>query len=231
MAQQNYKVEVLKQDPGDYDLSFKLIVVGDSGVGKSCLTIKATKDNFDSIYSPTIGFEFLTFFIKIEDLYVKLQIWDTCGQEVYRSLISSFYHSSSLALLVYAIDERNSFIHLDSWLNEIRIHGNPDINIFLIGNKVDLENKRVITRELAQDFVEKNNAKLFLETSAKTGFNAQNVFIEATKLLYEQHLQFKDRISRPDTLGNIIGDEVNKNIVMETIDEEESNKSRKKGCC
>ena len=231
MAQQDYKVDVLDQDPGDYDLSFKLIVVGDSGVGKSCLTIKATKNNFDSIYSPTIGFEFLTFFIKIEDLYVKLQIWDTCGQEVYRSLISSFYHNSSLALLVYAIDEKNSFIHLDSWLNEIRTHGNPDINIFLIGNKVDLENKRVITRELAEDFVEKNNAKLFLETSAKTGFNAQNVFIEATKLLYEQHLQFKDRISRPDTLGNIVGDEVNKNIVMETIDEEESNKSRKKGCC
>ena len=231
MARQDYKVEVLKQDPGDYDLSFKLIVVGDSGVGKSCLTIKATKDNFDSIYSPTIGFEFMTFFIKIEDLYVKLQIWDTCGQEVYRSLISSFYHNSSLALLVYAIDEKNSFIHLDSWLNEIRTHGNPDINIFVIGNKVDLENKRVINRELAQDFVEKNNAKLFLETSAKTGFNAQNVFIEATKLLYEQHLQFKDRISRPDTLGNIVGDDVNKNIVMETIDEEESNKSRKKGCC
>ena len=231
MAQQDYKVDVLDQDPGDYDLSFKLIVVGDSGVGKSCLTIKATKNNFDSIYSPTIGFEFLTFFIKIEDLYVKLQIWDTCGQEVYRSLISSFYHNSSLALLVYAIDEKNSFIHLDSWLNEIRTHGNPDINIFVIGNKVDLENKRVINRELAQDFVEKNNAKLFLETSAKTGFNAQNVFIEATKLLYEQHLQFKDRISRPDTLGNIVGDDVNKNIVMETIDEEETNKDRKKGCC
>ena len=231
MAKKDYKVEVLKQDPGDYDLSFKLIVVGDSGVGKSCLTIKATKDNFDSIYSPTIGFEFMTFFIKIEDLYVKLQIWDTCGQEVYRSLISSFYHNSSLAILVYAIDEKNSFIHLDSWLNEIRTHGNPDINIFLIGNKVDLENKRVINKELAQDFVEKNNAKLFLETSAKTGFNAQNVFIEATKLLYEQHLQYKDRISRPDTLGNVVGDEVNKNIAMETIDEEEGNKSRKKGCC
>ena len=231
MAQQDYKVDVLDQDPGDYDLSFKLIVVGDSGVGKSCLTIKATKNNFDSIYSPTIGFEFLTFFIKIEDLYVKLQIWDTCGQEVYRSLISSFYHNSSLALLVYAIDEKNSFIHLDSWLNEIRTHGNPDINIFVIGNKVDLENKRVINRELAQDFVEKNNAKLFLETSAKTGFNAQNVFIEASKLLYEQHLQFKDRMSRPDTLRNMVGDEANKNIIMETIDEEETNKDRKKGCC
>ena len=231
MAKKDYKVEVLKQDPGDYDLSFKLIVVGDSGVGKSCLTIKATKDNFDSIYSPTIGFEFMTFFIKIEDLYVKLQIWDTCGQEVYRSLISSFYHNSSLAILVYAIDVKNSFIHLDSWLNEIRTHGNPDINIFVIGNKVDLENKRVINKELAQDFVEKNNAKLFLETSAKTGFNAQNVFIEATKLLYEQHLQYKDRISRPDTLGNVVGDEVNKNIAMETNDEEEGNKSRKKGCC
>ena len=227
MTKKDYKVEVLKQDPGDYDLSFKLIVVGDSGVGKSCLTIKATKDNFDSIYSPTIGFEFMTFFIKIEDLYVKLQIWDTCGQEVYRSLISSFYHNSSLAILVYAIDEKNSFIHLDSWLNEIRTHGNPDINIFLIGNKVDLENKRVINKELAQDFVEKNNAKLFLETSAKTGFNAQNVFLEAAKMLYLDHLKYKDRASRTTSINN----SMLKKHLENTINENEIINEEKKYLC
>ena len=147
--------------------------------------------------------------------------------KVYHSLISSFYHNSSLALLVYAMDEKNSFIHLDSWLNEISTHRNPNINIFLIGNKVDLEDRRIISRELAQEFLEKNNAKLFLETMAKTGFNAQNVFVEATKLLYEQHLQFKDKISMAYTFGNIVEDEPNKNIVMEEI-EEEAHKSRKK---
>ena len=233
MSQQKYKVEVLSLDPGDFDLSFKIIIIGDSGVGKSCLAVKATKDKFDSIYSPTIGFEFMTFFIKIEDLYIKLQIWDTCGQEIYRSLISSFYRNSSLAILVYAINDENSFIHLDSWINEIKNHGNPDINIFLIGNKVDLEEQRLVSKDMAKEFLEYNKANLFLETSAKTGFNAQNVFIEAAKLLYEQHLQYKDRISRPDSITNL-NNENNSKKIMDTEFEEDENTSknrRKKGCC
>ena len=232
MSQKNLDIKVLNQDQNDFDLSFKLIVIGDSGVGKSCLSIKATKNTFDSIYSPTIGFEFMTFFISIGDVNIKLQIWDTCGQEVYRSLISSFYHNSSLAILVYAIDDRNSFINLDSWLNEVRTKGNPDINLFLIGNKVDLENKRVITKDMANEFAKNNNIKTFFETSAKTGFNAQNVFIEAAKLLYDQHLAYKDIVSRPDSLAHL-NDNMNQNIIMEEIqEEEESNRQNKrKKCC
>ena len=117
-----------------YDLTFKIIVLGDSGVGKSCLTLKATQDRFESIYSPTIGFEFLTYTVQIGDKIIKLQIWDTCGQEVYRSLISSFYRNSSLAILVYSIDDENSFSNLESWLNELKSQGNVDMNIFLVGN-------------------------------------------------------------------------------------------------
>ena len=226
MSRNNYKTEILQQNLNDYDLSFKIIIIGDSGVGKSCLTLKATKGIFDSVYAPTIGFEFMPFFIKVEDLNIKLQLWDTCGQEVYRSLISSFYHNSSLALLVYAINDINSFKHLDTWINEIKTNGNPDINIFVIGNKVDLDDKRQIEKEEAKDFVKRNNVKLFLETSAKTGFNAQNVFIEAAKLLYEQHLNYKDRVSRPDSLGNVIG--INKNNEIETYEDEDDNKNRKK---
>ena len=83
-------------DYGDCDISFKVIVVGDTSVGKSSLSIKAIKDHFEEFYSPTIGFEFLTYITKIEDKNIKLQIWDTCGQEAYRALISSFYKNSSL---------------------------------------------------------------------------------------------------------------------------------------
>ena len=226
MASRNYKIQVLSVDPGEFDLSFKLIVIGDSGVGKSCLTIKATKDTFDSIYSPTIGFEFLTFFIKVEDANIKLQIWDTCGQEVYRSLINSFYHNSSLALLVYAINDKISFNNLESWLNEIRTTANPDVNIFIIGNKVDLENERAIPKDVGQGFADTHDAKLFIETSAKTGFNAQNILIEAVKLLYEQHLLYKDKVSRPESLTNL-----NNNNGAETIEEEQNIKNRRKGCC
>ena len=132
MAQQDFEVEVLDQETNEFELSFKLIIIGDSGVGKSCLALRATKDSFEKLYSATIGFEFMTFFIRVDGKAIKLQIWDTCGQEVYRSLISSFYNNSALAIIVYSIDNDESFNHLEFWLNELRNKGNPDINIFLI---------------------------------------------------------------------------------------------------
>ena len=98
------KCEIVKDENNQYDLSFKIIVIGDSGVGKSSLTTKAIKNYFDEFYSTTVGFEFLTQAMKIEDKYVKLQIWDTCGQEIYKSLISSFYRNSSLAMMMYSVD-------------------------------------------------------------------------------------------------------------------------------
>ena len=98
------KCEIVKDENNQYDLSFKIIVIGDSGVGKSSLTTKAIKNYFDEFYSTTVGFEFLTQTMKIEDKYVKLQIWDTCRQEIYKSLISSFYRNSSLAMMMYSVD-------------------------------------------------------------------------------------------------------------------------------
>lgn len=229
-------IQILKEPPMDCDLNFKIIIIGDSYVGKSCLSLRGTKGIFNETeYSPTIGFEFLTFFIKINDTNIKLQIWDTCGQEVYRSLIKSFYHNSSLGILVYSIDNKNSFDNLDSWLNEIKNEGNPDINIFLIGNKVDLENQRIITKEMAENFCKNNKINFFLETSAKTGFNAENVFVEASKLLYQQHLEHKDRISRASSMYNDLGRNTER-ITMDKgdnvkVEEEVEEKPRKKKCC
>jgi Ras-related protein Rab-1A len=105
MDSKDIVAEVLPDDYTQYDLSFKIIVIGDSSVGKSCLTMKATKNLFENNYSATVGFEFFTFNIKLNDKVVKLQIWDTCGQEVYRSLITNFYRNSSLAIMAYAIDK------------------------------------------------------------------------------------------------------------------------------
>ena len=99
------KLEVLPDDYPRYDLSFKIIVIGNSGVGKSCLSIKATKNIFENNYLATVGFEFFNFNVKINDKIIKLQIWDTCGQEIYRSLITNFYRNSSLAIIVYEINK------------------------------------------------------------------------------------------------------------------------------
>ena len=188
----DFKYEILPDDFLQYDLSFKIIVIGDSGVGKSCLTNRATTNLFEDTYSATVGFEFLSFNVKINEKVVKLQIWDTCGQELYRSLITNFYRNSSLAIIVYAINSKDSFENIEMWLRELRTHSNPDAKVFLIGNKIDLENERKITREQGENFAKTNKLHLFLESSAKTGFNAKKVFIKAAKVLYDEHLKYKN---------------------------------------
>ena len=189
---EDFKIEMLPDDYPQYDLSFKLIFIGDSGVGKSCLTTKAVKNNFEDYYQATVGFEFLTFNMKVNDKIIKLQIWDTCGQEIYRSLISNFYRNSSLAVLIYAIDNKESFNHAENWLNDLKSQANPDIRIFLVGNKADLEEDRKISKEEGEKYKEDQHLDLFMETSAKTGHNARNVLVEAAKILYKDYLKFDE---------------------------------------
>ena len=220
------KCQVLPDDFPSFDLSFKLILVGDSAVGKSCLSIKATRNYFEDFYSPTVGFEFLTFCVKVEDKTVKLQIWDTCGQEVYRSLISSFYRSASLAIMVYSIDNEDSFSNIEKWLNDVKTQSNPDVRIFLIGNKADLEDKRKITRAQGEKFCKDHNISYFTETSAKTGLNVQNVFMEAAKQLYIQHEDVKNRISRPGSMTLLKDNDNDDNPEYETVEEENRNKNK-----
>ena len=224
------KCQVLSDDFPSFDLSFKIIIVGDSGVGKSCLSIKASRNYFEDFYSPTVGFEFLTFNVKVEDQNIKLQIWDTCGQEVYRSLISSFYRSASLAIIVYSIDNEESFNNIEKWLNDIKTQSSPDVKIFLIGNKADLDDKRKITREQGEKFYNEHKISFFTETSAKTGLNVQNVFIQAAKELFIQHEEIKNRVSRPGSITNLVYNPEKENKVnLES--EEEENRQNKKFCC
>ena len=211
-------------DVGKYDYSFKMIVIGDAGVGKSCLTNRAAKDKFLSEYSPTVGFEFLTFTTNIDNKIIKLQIWDTCGQEIYRSLITNFYRNASLAMMVYSIDSRESFLHIHQWLKEVRIQSHPDVKIILIGNKKDLENVRTVTTEEAKKFKEENQILYFEETSAKTGLNTKEVFTEAARILYNEHKTYRLR-SRTDSFAeNIQKEEVPKKLGK-------TEKKRDKGCC
>ena len=222
--------QILSDDSPSFDLSFKIIIVGDQGVGKSCLAIKASRNYFEDFYSPTVGFEFVSFNVRVQDKIIKLQIWDTCGQEVYRSLISSFFRSASLAIVVYSIDTEDSFNNIEKWLNDIKTQSNPDIKIFLIGNKADLEDKRRLTKEQGEQLCRDHKLAFFMETSAKTGFNVQNVFIQVAKELYLQHEEIKNRVSRPGTLIMPINEDSNNNVVKLEIEEEEKTK-RKKFCC
>ena len=219
---EDFRVELLPEDYAQYDLSFKIIVIGDSGVGKSCLTAKAVKNNFEEYYQATVGFEFLTFNMKVNDKVIKLQIWDTCGQEIYKSLISNFYRNSSLAVLVYAIDNKESFNHVENWLNDLKSQANPDVRIFLVGNKADLEEDRKIKKEDAEKYKEDQHLDLFLETSAKTGLNARNVLVEAAKILYNDYLKFDENNKK---------DELNDPTKKKGQSLIQKDKKASKGCC
>ena len=220
-SQDDYKIELLPEDYPQYDLSFKLIFIGDSSVGKSCLTVKAVKNNFEEYYQATVGFEFLTFNMKVNDKVIKLQIWDTCGQEIYKSLISNFYRNSSLAVLVYAIDNKESFNHVENWLSDLKSQANPDVRIFLVGNKADLEEDRKIKTEEGEKYKEDQHLDLFMETSAKTGHNARNVLVEAAKILYKDYLRF-DENNKKDSDNNNNGGGGKKLIIKK--------QKEKKGC-
>ena len=123
---------------------------------------------------------------------------------------------------------------MDFWLNEIRSKANPDIGIILIGNKADLDNKRKVTKETAQEYCDNNQInqiKVFMETSAKTGDNAQNIFIEAAKMLYEQHMKSLDRPSRPESLTSLVSRESNQSTNLNIMTSDPEEKPRKKRCC
>ena len=220
------KAEVLPEDTTKHDLSFKIIIIGDPGVGKSCLTAQAVKEDFYETYKATIGFDFQSFNVKLDDVIVKLQIWDTCGQEIYKSLISSFYKSAALAMIVYSIDSKESFQHLDSWLKDVQLQSNPDIKIFLIGNKVDLEEEREVSFEEAKEYSEEHNFNYVNETSAKTGFNAKNVFIQAAKVLYLEYLKYKSRANKTGNTNTNNTQNINMKVSMD-----KENKRNQGGCC
>jgi small GTP-binding protein len=120
-------------------------MIGDVAVGKSSLINRAIKRSFKSAYSPTLGFDYFSYYIKIKNKVLKLKLWDTGGQEIYQSLVTNFYRNSSFAFMVYAINNRDSFENIDTWLKEIKYKSNPDIKIFLIGNKCDLTEERKVT--------------------------------------------------------------------------------------
>ena len=230
MSNEDLKYEVIKKETNKYDLSFKLIIVGNPGVGKSCLTLKAIKNQYDDFYTSTIGFSLLSYIVKINDHIIKLEIWDTSGQENYRSIIKSFYRNSSLAIIVYSIDNKESFKALQTWLNEIKTESNPDIDILLVGNKADLDDQREVEKKVGEKFCEDNNLSLFMETSAKTGFNAENLFIKAAQILYQKHqldlsVDFSKLPYIPERI-KIVGYDLDSDI-----DNDNENKRKKKCGC
>ena len=221
------QIEVLpipKVDNIKTDFTFKLIVVGNPSVGKSCLSLKGTTGKFEDSYVATVGFDFYSFFAKVEEKLIRLQIWDTCGQEGYRSLVQNFFRGTALAILVYAINDIKSFNEIGVWVKQLKAYSNPDIKMILVGNKNDLIEERKVSEDEGRKISKELDFFSFYETSAKTGFNSKELFIQAVKLLYINHKKYKTGEAASNATKLTGG---GKKLAKEMLEKDKS----KKGCC
>lgn len=155
---------------------YKLVFLGDQSVGKTSIITRFMYDNFDRHYQATIGIDFLSKTMYLEDRTVRLQLWDTAGQERFRSLIPSYIRDSSVAVVVYDVTNRASFMNTTKWVEDVRAERGNDVVICLVGNKTDLGNdKRQITTEEGEE-KSKKEGLLFMECSAKAGYNVKSLF-------------------------------------------------------
>ena len=223
------KIEILGKNI-EPDLKFKIILVGNMSVGKSCLTLRATEGIFKESLESTVHLSICTFNVKINDTKISLQIWDTCGQEKFRALIRSYYTNSSLAIIVYSVTDKDSYDDVNIWYKYIK-ENVSDCKIFLIANKIDSP-ERIITYEQGNKCRNDFNFDLYMETSAKSGFNAQELFINAANILKREHDKMKLYGLNPNKeqkmLSNIILRRKKKNNDEDDDDEEYDNEG---GCC
>jgi len=156
-------------------VNFKLVLLGDTAVGKSSSVERFVKNEFFEFQQPTIGAAFLTQSVQLDDFIVKFEIWDTAGQERYRSLAPMYYRGAAAALVVYDITSYDSFRGAKTWIEELQRQGTTEIVIGLAGNKCDLEDKRDVPQEEARAYAQENKC-IFYEMSAKTGENVNKMF-------------------------------------------------------
>ncbi|CAL0309601.1 unnamed protein product [Lupinus luteus] len=176
----------------EYDYLFKVVLIGDSGVGKSNLLSRFTRNEFCLESKSTIGVEFATRTLQVEGRTIKAQIWDTAGQERYRAITSAYYRGALGALLVYDTTKPITFDNVARWLKELRDHADANIVIMLIGNKTDLKHLRAVATEDAQTYAEKEGLS-FIETSALESTNVDKAF--QTTLAHIYHIISKKSLS------------------------------------
>lgn len=168
---------------GKIDYVFKIVLIGDSAVGKSQLLARFARDEFNLDSKATIGVEFQTKTVNMDHKTIKAQVWDTAGQERYRAVTSAYYRGAVGAMLVYDISKRQSFDHVAKWLEELREHADKNITIMLVGNKSDLGNLRAVPTEDAKEFAERESL-FFMETSALDSTNVESAFLTVLTEIY-----------------------------------------------
>ena len=201
----------------NYDVLFKIILIGDSSVGKTNILSRFIRNEFDENSKSTIGVEFGTKNFNLNDKIIKAQIWDTAGQERYRSITSVYYKGAQGCLLVYDITKKPTFENIDKWISDLKNSGDENLSIILIGNKCDLENERKVTKEEAKEKAQFYKLA-FIETSALNGTNIEKAFELLLNDIYIKYSQIPKK---------------QKNLLMNTntVDISEEKKEKKGGCC
>ncbi|SMN18903.1 similar to Saccharomyces cerevisiae YLR262C YPT6 Rab family GTPase [Maudiozyma saulgeensis] len=165
---------------------YKIVFLGEQGVGKTSLITRFMYDTFDDHYQATIGIDFLSKTMYLDDKTIRLQLWDTAGQERFRSLIPSYIRDSRVAIVVYDITKKKSFDFIDKWIEDVKNErGEENVILCIVGNKNDLTDERQVTIEEGQEKAKKLGAKIFMETSTKAGYNVKNLFKKIAKSLPE----------------------------------------------
>jgi len=208
----------------EYDYLFKVVLIGDSGVGKSNLLSRFTRNEFNLESKSTIGVEFATRSIVVEGKTIKAQIWDTAGQERYRAITAAYYRGAVGALLVYDIAKHTTYENVERWLKELRDHADNNIVIMLVGNKSDLRHLRAVPTEEARGYAERNNLS-FIETSALDSTNVETAFQNILTEIYKIVSQKQLNDSNPDDSEQPGGPTIDPSIIPTT------SSNPKKGCC
>ena len=196
-----------------YDMQIKLLMIGDSGVGKTCLLLRYANDSFSPTFITTIGIDFKIKNIEIDDKRVKLQIWDTAGQERFRTITPSYFRGAQGIVLVYDVTDRRSFESIRNWISQIQQHADVHVNKILVGNKCDMLDEKVVSTEEGQKLASEFGMQ-FWETSAKNDVNVEQSFQSIAKSV-------KDRLLAD---GQTSGPQTNIRLTSNA-------NATKKGCC
>ncbi|SCU87389.1 LAME_0D09912g1_1 [Lachancea meyersii CBS 8951] len=198
---------------------YKIVFLGEQGVGKTSLITRFMYDTFDDHYQATIGIDFLSKTMYLDDKTIRLQLWDTAGQERFRSLIPSYIRDSHVAIVVYDVTSKKSFEYIDKWVEDVKAErGEENVVLCIVGNKNDLSDERQVSTEEGERKAQVLNATIFIETSTKAGFNVKNLFRKIAKTLPE--FQKSDTVSLDDKASKSKPDVID--ITTNNEDQEQS---------
>ena len=220
----NNSISLHEMNENNDTIEFKIVLVGNSSVGKTSIYNRFILNEFSNSYKSTITAESKSRYIKIDKyLFAKLNIWDTMGSEAYRALTRQFYRGAHAAIVIFDLTEQNTFNDVKKWIKDIKNYGEKNVEIIVVGNKLDLIEQRTVEKSQAINYCRENGGYKYIEASAKDGTNVLKIFEELTFDLVKKHQKEKEK-------------EVNNKYKIKTLTEVDTKKyiiknRQKKGCC